>query len=207
MPRKITRGRASVTTGITNCKIKDRRTRMKPKPLAGAAVVAIAAALVAPVLLHKTATASASVPMFEFDPNWPKPLPNNWMLGQIGGNFVDSPAIASGSRTVREASTTTTNTPLSIPLKPTAASRPLRSSNSTQPAISSRAGVDPNPAPAPITSGPTLNTASSSITRKTSGSPATATRTPTFSNSPTMENFSCRSAGTGKPGEATIPRT
>src|ERR1700689_2838515 len=54
----------------------DRRTSMKPKILAGVAVLALAAA-------------PGNVPKFEFDPNWPKPLPNNWILGAIGGNFVD----------------------------------------------------------------------------------------------------------------------
>ncbi|HTB16797.1 MAG TPA: hypothetical protein VK708_01725, partial [Bryobacteraceae bacterium] len=34
--------------------------------------------------------AAQSVPKFEPDPYWPKPLPNNWMLGQVGGIFVDS---------------------------------------------------------------------------------------------------------------------
>jgi len=33
---------------------------------------------------------SRAVPKFEVDPFWPKPLPNKWMLGQIGGTFVDS---------------------------------------------------------------------------------------------------------------------
>src|SRR5947207_15487464 len=31
-----------------------------------------------------------SVPRFEVDPFSPKPRPNKWMLGQIGGTFVDS---------------------------------------------------------------------------------------------------------------------
>jgi hypothetical protein len=30
------------------------------------------------------------VPRFEVDPGWPKPLPNNWILGEIGGLTVDS---------------------------------------------------------------------------------------------------------------------
>ena len=34
--------------------------------------------------------APQSVPKFEPDPYWPKPLPNNWMLGQVGGIYVDS---------------------------------------------------------------------------------------------------------------------
>ncbi len=29
------------------------------------------------------------VPTFEVDPFWPKPLPNNYILGQVGGVFVD----------------------------------------------------------------------------------------------------------------------
>lgn len=34
--------------------------------------------------------AGAAVPRFEPDPSWPKPLPNNWMLGQVSGIYVDS---------------------------------------------------------------------------------------------------------------------
>jgi len=29
-------------------------------------------------------------PRFEVDPSWPKQLPNNWILSQIGGIAVDS---------------------------------------------------------------------------------------------------------------------
>ena len=32
---------------------------------------------------------AADVPKFEVDPFWPKPLPNNWALGQVGGLAVD----------------------------------------------------------------------------------------------------------------------
>jgi DNA-binding beta-propeller fold protein YncE len=34
--------------------------------------------------------ATKPVPLFEVDPNWPKPLPNNWMMGQVSGVYVDS---------------------------------------------------------------------------------------------------------------------
>src|SRR5579872_1407591 len=34
--------------------------------------------------------AQPMVPRFEPDPYWPKPLPNNWMIGQGGGIYVDS---------------------------------------------------------------------------------------------------------------------
>ena len=29
------------------------------------------------------------VPQFQVDPFWPKPLPNNWILGQVSGVAVD----------------------------------------------------------------------------------------------------------------------
>src|SRR5690242_3762798 len=35
-------------------------------------------------------SAAGKVPRFEPDPYWPKPLPNKWMLGGIGGIFVDA---------------------------------------------------------------------------------------------------------------------
>src|SRR5262249_58803465 len=33
--------------------------------------------------------ASAAVPTFEYDPTWPKPLPHNWNLGNIGWMAID----------------------------------------------------------------------------------------------------------------------
>jgi hypothetical protein len=41
------------------------------------------------LLLVSLAFARAEGPAFKVDPNWPKPLPNNWLLGQVGGLFVD----------------------------------------------------------------------------------------------------------------------
>jgi DNA-binding beta-propeller fold protein YncE len=32
----------------------------------------------------------ATAPSFVVDPSWPKPLPNNWLIGQVGGLAVDS---------------------------------------------------------------------------------------------------------------------
>ena len=32
----------------------------------------------------------ATAPSFVIDPNWPKPLPNDWLIGQVGGLHVDS---------------------------------------------------------------------------------------------------------------------
>ena len=42
----------------------------------------VAAALLRPAL--------AEPPKFQVDPSWPKPLPNNWILGQVGGITVDA---------------------------------------------------------------------------------------------------------------------
>ena len=47
-------------------------------------IVALTMAAAAPLLLAADAT-----PSFEIDASWPKPLPKNWILGQIGGIFVD----------------------------------------------------------------------------------------------------------------------
>ena len=37
-----------------------------------------------------TLRAQAGVPKFEVDPYWPKPLPDRWVTGEIGGVCVDS---------------------------------------------------------------------------------------------------------------------
>src|SRR6186997_3274493 len=42
------------------------------------------------LLLSALAAAQSGLPRFEPDPSWPKPLPNNWMLGQVSGTAVDS---------------------------------------------------------------------------------------------------------------------
>ena len=33
---------------------------------------------------------AAEPPKFQIDTSWPKTLPNNWIVGQIGGIYVDS---------------------------------------------------------------------------------------------------------------------
>lgn len=37
-----------------------------------------------------SAVSGTAVPRYEPDPSWPKPLPNNWMFGQVSGTAVDS---------------------------------------------------------------------------------------------------------------------
>src|SRR5262245_65658308 len=45
-------------------------------------------ALVA-VLAASTAASANDVPKFQPEPFWPKPLPENWILGQVSGIAVD----------------------------------------------------------------------------------------------------------------------
>ena len=40
--------------------------------------------------LVMAAAAQSGLPKFEPDPFWPKPLPNNWILGEVSGTAVDS---------------------------------------------------------------------------------------------------------------------
>src|SRR6185503_14336736 len=57
-------------------------------------VAVIALALAAGAFFYRAQVpagteAAAGVPQFTGDPFWPQPLPNNWMLGQVSGIFVD----------------------------------------------------------------------------------------------------------------------
>jgi hypothetical protein len=45
--------------------------------------------LAAGLLLSVSAAAEAPVPRFAVDASWPKPLPNNWILGQVASVFAD----------------------------------------------------------------------------------------------------------------------
>jgi NHL repeat len=51
----------------------------------GATIVAIIT-----TLLFAALPACAQSPAFRVDPYWPRPLPNNWILGQVGGISVDA---------------------------------------------------------------------------------------------------------------------
>src|SRR5690348_17133934 len=46
-------------------------------------------AVAATIALAGATPAYAASPLFRVDPVWPKPLPNNWILGQVGGLAVD----------------------------------------------------------------------------------------------------------------------
>jgi len=67
---------------------------MRRKLYVGAAVLALAAALgMGSKLVGNRAVVHAAgemAPKFEVDPFWPKPLPNNWVIGQTIGLAVDA---------------------------------------------------------------------------------------------------------------------
>ena len=54
-----------------------------------ASVFLAAAVLIGAPALPRAAHAG-EIPTFAVDAAWPKPLPNNWILGQVGGITVDS---------------------------------------------------------------------------------------------------------------------
>jgi hypothetical protein len=67
----------------------DRVTKNR-KLYVGAAFVAILLALGAgQALLDNVSAQAKQAPRFEVDPYWPKPMPNNWVLGQTIGLTVD----------------------------------------------------------------------------------------------------------------------
>ena len=52
---------------------------------------AISACFAVAVLVAAPASSrAADIPTFAVDASWPKPLPNNWILGQVGGITVDA---------------------------------------------------------------------------------------------------------------------
>jgi hypothetical protein len=52
--------------------------------------VSIAAALLIGASALPRSAEASEIPAFAVDASWPKPLPNNWILGQVGGITVDS---------------------------------------------------------------------------------------------------------------------
>src|SRR5580658_9715687 len=64
------------------------REKMKMAIGQGSAVAALVIAVVS--LCLPLSHAQAKAPRFEVDPAWPKPLPNLWVTGGIGGVCIDS---------------------------------------------------------------------------------------------------------------------
>ena len=62
---------------------RPNRARSYPPPPPVALFIA-AALIASPGPAH-----AGDVPTFAVDASWPKPLPNNWIIGQVGGIAVD----------------------------------------------------------------------------------------------------------------------
>jgi DNA-binding beta-propeller fold protein YncE len=57
---------------------------------AAGSLLAVSSALAQTEIVNQAAVAKAGgIPQFLVDPFWPKPLPNNWLLGQVAGIRVD----------------------------------------------------------------------------------------------------------------------
>jgi hypothetical protein len=54
--------------------------------MAGAVLLTNTLAGCAPSMSDGSSASAAGAPVFEVDPFWPKPLPNNWLMGQAAGN-------------------------------------------------------------------------------------------------------------------------
>ena len=57
---------------------------MKVRPVWSRALAVVA------VIVVGVFSAHAQSPAFRVDPYWPKPLPNNWIIGQVGGMAIDA---------------------------------------------------------------------------------------------------------------------
>ncbi len=53
-------------------------------------VVLLVAGCLSLIAVSPFALAQVAPPQYKVDPYWPKELPNNWIVGQIGGMSVDS---------------------------------------------------------------------------------------------------------------------
>jgi hypothetical protein len=110
---------------------------------------------------------SRSGTRFRVDPFWPKPLPNNWLLGQVAG-IASMPKTTFGLFKDPEVLPKTRQEPHRIRLAPTAVFRLRPSSNSIGGAMSCRPGADLDRA----SSGRRTSTESLWTTKEMCGSPA-----------------------------------
>jgi NHL repeat len=70
--------------------VQRRRSSSAHARLSGTASVLIAVAALIGALAFPRAADAGEIPTFAVDPSWPKPLPNNWIIGQVGGITTDS---------------------------------------------------------------------------------------------------------------------
>ncbi len=90
-------GLLSVLVGISACSGPNAGPDTAPAPMPESADAPAASPLLPADSIERLAERSAprfsdgaSAPSFIVDPSWPKTLPNNWRIGQVGGLAVDS---------------------------------------------------------------------------------------------------------------------
>ena len=59
------------------------------RPTPAVLLVSLAIGIALSVVSTAGTGAALDVPKFKVDPSWPKELPNNWIMGQVGGMAVD----------------------------------------------------------------------------------------------------------------------
>jgi DNA-binding beta-propeller fold protein YncE len=65
------------------------RARFRGSKIAVAVAVAAVSVVISGLITRASAQATA-VPQFKYDPSWPKPLPEGWVLGSVGSVCVDA---------------------------------------------------------------------------------------------------------------------
>src|SRR3954471_16415184 len=74
---------------MTQMQNRVRSARKTPHLCRAFSLLIAATGLIAATALAPAALAG-DVPAFAVEASWPKPLPNNWILGQVGGITVDA---------------------------------------------------------------------------------------------------------------------
>ena len=98
--RVVFTGVVAFLLGISGCSGPDAGPAPAPAPAAAPAPETGEAQAASPLLpddaidrlAERSAprfSAGAAAPSFIVDPTWPKPLPDNWRIGQVGGIAVD----------------------------------------------------------------------------------------------------------------------
>ena len=143
--------------------------------VAGVALLVKVVAGCAPAMTDGVSASAAGAPAFEVDPFWPKPLPNNWLMGQAAGVAVDRRdhvwVVQRPKSLTEDERGATLKPPRSLCCAP---APPVMEFDKTGALVGSWGR---GAAPPPATRGPTTSTASTWTTGTTCGSPATGRRT------------------------------
>src|SRR5882672_4554172 len=66
------------------------RDRFSGTMIAAAIAMAAVGAVISVSITRALAQATVQVPQFKYDASWPKPLPDEWVLGSVGSVCVDA---------------------------------------------------------------------------------------------------------------------